>query len=714
MAQFFTKNRGLTMNYNFDVPSVHSGLIQELGNDVYLNEDGSTFDFLQARSSSSAGMERVHKLFYNKVFSDYNYLYYLKDRIDARLAEHHARNIFSYTNNVPVRLPAVFVITGAGGTASWFLPKLIKMLDDHEDKNTSQPILIILVDGDIIETKNLVRQNFILPDVGQNKAKVLADRYAPTIRNKSVIKLNYIDKYFYVGAERKAQLKADLSEEEFGEWVDLQDVLNRTRANLSDFMFINLIDNGKTRKDIHEYAQRSSINCIDVGNELYNGQLTFSGYGLSLSINRSWLMGKVCLNSLIASGYYFNQLTDQLDLDDDVSLHSCADHDTENVEQMLGINDLAATVLGNYLNSLFESNSVSCLRVDFVTGNNMSVTSKLKIAGRHEFSIMDEVFLSEYLSLLPEDQDVINLKRFADSEDGGLSGYFCKLYQRLSAFTDKRGADYTRLVFGRKDYEHLPSAGGKVITMGGKELVLVDGEYKFLDANVDGNEDEVDASAVHRSESVNVPISPEYTVNSEEVNRGSSVNSSRAASWYLHGSIFDPSAHDNLIAVSTGLSRASNPSSDEPLAEGDTTSQIDNPSPVPGIRSDTLEDLAIPDVSDPVGPVVAQDNVSTIEANAALWSRGEIATNMLAASIADLPLPGPDPQTHVWVNDSDDREDWAQGPSEQAYPVLAVDPNSNPRVGTNSVLISSSSINGPGFDNRSVDAVESLGNLTPT
>lgn len=38
---------------------------------------------------------------------------------------------------------------------------------------------LALVDGDTVEPKNLIRQNFIEQDIGKNKAAVMADRYSP-------------------------------------------------------------------------------------------------------------------------------------------------------------------------------------------------------------------------------------------------------------------------------------------------------------------------------------------------------------------------------------------------------------------------------------------------------------------------------------------------------------------------------------------------------
>jgi len=64
-------------------------------------------------------------------------------------------------------------IIGCGGIGARILPALVKMLD----RRTT----IYLWDHDVVEVKNLLRQNFTLPDVGKPKAEVLADRYRSTL-----------------------------------------------------------------------------------------------------------------------------------------------------------------------------------------------------------------------------------------------------------------------------------------------------------------------------------------------------------------------------------------------------------------------------------------------------------------------------------------------------------------------------------------------------
>ncbi len=73
----------------------------------------------------------------------------------------------------PTDIPVKTVMLGAGGTGGYIAPHLYRLL-----YSLKRPARFIICDGDIVEEKNLVRQNFAPADQGQNKAKVLAERYA--------------------------------------------------------------------------------------------------------------------------------------------------------------------------------------------------------------------------------------------------------------------------------------------------------------------------------------------------------------------------------------------------------------------------------------------------------------------------------------------------------------------------------------------------------
>lgn len=63
------------------------------------------------------------------------------------------------------------VVIGCGGVASWLLPPLMKLLAGCDHKP-----LLVLVDGDTIEERNLERQWFSEEDIGKNKAAALTSK----------------------------------------------------------------------------------------------------------------------------------------------------------------------------------------------------------------------------------------------------------------------------------------------------------------------------------------------------------------------------------------------------------------------------------------------------------------------------------------------------------------------------------------------------------
>lgn len=70
------------------------------------------------------------------------------------------------------------IIVGAGGTGSRVIPPLVQEIKQAQAQ--INPCLYV-VDGDIVEYKNLSRQNFIERDIGRNKAVVMAERYSAAL-----------------------------------------------------------------------------------------------------------------------------------------------------------------------------------------------------------------------------------------------------------------------------------------------------------------------------------------------------------------------------------------------------------------------------------------------------------------------------------------------------------------------------------------------------
>ena len=74
-----------------------------------------------------------------------------------------------YSATAPVKI----IVLGAGGTGGYVIPHLYRIAFARKGR-----VRIIVCDGDIVEQKNLVRQNFVEQDIGRNKAQVLAERYS--------------------------------------------------------------------------------------------------------------------------------------------------------------------------------------------------------------------------------------------------------------------------------------------------------------------------------------------------------------------------------------------------------------------------------------------------------------------------------------------------------------------------------------------------------
>ena len=77
----------------------------------------------------------------------------------------------------PMDRPVKVVMLGAGGTGGYVAPYVFRLLH-----MLGRPARFIICDGDIVEPKNLDRQNFVPADLGENKARVLAERYSTVLR----------------------------------------------------------------------------------------------------------------------------------------------------------------------------------------------------------------------------------------------------------------------------------------------------------------------------------------------------------------------------------------------------------------------------------------------------------------------------------------------------------------------------------------------------
>lgn len=254
--------------------------------------------------------------------------------------------------------PRMFIF-GAGGTTGWFLPKVLKIFNDIFNKRPDlrYNFEIVLIDADIVESKNIIRQNFIQLDIGQNKAQILSERYNELYPN---IKVSFVDKYGYY---LHPSLESNKSPEDLEYFIDLSSL----NISANDIL-VNLVDNEGFKKQLDAYIAHNAFNGLyfAAGVNLFNGQVYYTS-------------GTKTISNLYTVDHpdLFNDF-------EEVSVHACADADAngtdDNPEQMFNGNDLAASFLANTLQTVL-SEVLDYQRVNFVSGRNISCEKQGKYYG---------------------------------------------------------------------------------------------------------------------------------------------------------------------------------------------------------------------------------------------------------------------------------------------------------------------------------------------
>ena len=156
-----------------------------------------------------------------------------------------------FDTNRPVKI----VMLGAGGTGGHIAPNIYRLLYALE-----RPTRFIICDGDVVERKNLVRQNFSEADLGRNKARVLAERYSHVFGMETEYVPNYIER---LDALLELIQPLDWKQNEY-EWKTVKEMV----------ILIGAVDNNKSRQLCHQAFSRSQeLIYIDSGNGEFTGQV---------------------------------------------------------------------------------------------------------------------------------------------------------------------------------------------------------------------------------------------------------------------------------------------------------------------------------------------------------------------------------------------------------------------------------------------------------
>ena len=129
--------------------------------------------------------------------------------------------------NFSKKRPVKIIMLGAGGTGAHIAPHLYRLLYALE-----RPVKFIICDGDKVEPKNLVRQNFTEADLGENKARVIAERYSDVFG----LETSYIPRFIEDAGQLEELLRPEVfrhyvygSEPNTGRWVTNSELVIRAR-----------------------------------------------------------------------------------------------------------------------------------------------------------------------------------------------------------------------------------------------------------------------------------------------------------------------------------------------------------------------------------------------------------------------------------------------------------------------------------------------------
>ena len=151
--------------------------------------------------------------------------------------------------------PVKIVMIGAGGTGGHIAPHLYRLLYALE-----RPVQFIVCDGDIVEEKNLVRQNFTEADLGLNKARVVAERYS----NVFGLETSYVPDFIESTEKLEELIRPSI-------WR-VGECGSETISEL--VILIGAVDNNRSRQLCHEaFLKAKELVYIDSGNGEYTGQV---------------------------------------------------------------------------------------------------------------------------------------------------------------------------------------------------------------------------------------------------------------------------------------------------------------------------------------------------------------------------------------------------------------------------------------------------------
>lgn len=261
----------------------------------------------------------------------------------------------------PGYIPNRIFVIGAGGIGSRLVPLVVQFCAKTV-RSWLPNLEIYVVDPDVIEEKNLLRQNFIEPDVGQSKAFVLAQRYGGAM-DFPVIPIQ--QKFSDFAKERTVEFANSL----------MLMCLDSKAARQDSLLHMNFSGNLSNAPTV-----------IDGGNENTYGQVHLCTLSNVLCTELKEILtrehmdkGRIELNYLnFDEDFYMSKETSK------ASEMSCAD-----LDQTLAINTMVATAMMGLVQNIFFRQPVSYKRINFDLnyGANTQVISLRDLINTHNSSV---------------------------------------------------------------------------------------------------------------------------------------------------------------------------------------------------------------------------------------------------------------------------------------------------------------------------------------
>ncbi len=282
--------------------------------------------------------------------------------------------MFRFTPQV---IPRDIFVIGGGGTGSRLMPMLAQFMRSVTRGFTPSGWVedprIWVVDADTVESKNLIRQNFIQSDVGKFKAQVLADRYSKAYG----VKVFPITEYITGTPENIVKISGIVSEA-----LSVKGIPSTQSGQhiMQNAMVISCVDSVKARRAIlntfvgcagNYNGVGSTPLFIDAGNEDSFGQVNF--------FNPVWIEGKesmersaehkslpALIGCVIDIDHIPMDINYYLGLVDTESTASCAD-----LSQTLAINAIMATTIMGVVQNYYYRKPVThnCVSISLDGGN---------------------------------------------------------------------------------------------------------------------------------------------------------------------------------------------------------------------------------------------------------------------------------------------------------------------------------------------------------